>query len=227
MELEHAEQLAWQLMREFGLTVNGWMFYWDDAVRRFGSCSQSRRRITLSRTLTLMNTQAEVEDTIRHEIAHALAPPKAGHGRLWKLQCIITGANPKRCYDSADVSQPQGDWSATCPCCKRTYYKFRQPRKTKPVSCARCCREHNHGRFTMAYQLVYRHKNELPFNPNTVAASLGIASITVNNAPANFTVTADARSAAKAALKAEMKRADEMEEMKRKIAALEAKLGSK
>jgi hypothetical protein len=52
----------------------------DSAVRRFGTCRYSRKLITLSRQLIELNDQARVLDTILHEIAHALAGPKTGHG---------------------------------------------------------------------------------------------------------------------------------------------------
>jgi hypothetical protein len=77
MKLHDAEQLAIRLMKEFGL-ASTWRFEFDNAKRRFGCCHRSQNLISLSRILVEKNTQSEVEDTIRHEIAHALCPPREG-----------------------------------------------------------------------------------------------------------------------------------------------------
>src|SRR3954462_9172169 len=58
MNLYLARNLAKSLMQVHGLA--GWMFQFDHARRRFGTCSPSRKRITLSRPLTLLNNEAEV-----------------------------------------------------------------------------------------------------------------------------------------------------------------------
>ena len=72
MNLFEASILARSLMSEHGLA--DWGFAFDHARRRFGACNYTRRRITLSRPLTLLNGIDEVRDTILHEIAHALCP---------------------------------------------------------------------------------------------------------------------------------------------------------
>jgi predicted SprT family Zn-dependent metalloprotease len=223
MELQAAEQLAWNLMQEFRLSQNGWMFWWDNAKRRFGSCCTATRRITLSRELTERNDQPQVEDTIRHEIAHALAGSKHGHDDEWKRQCAVTGANPQRCYDSEQVDSPKGDWQATCGVCGRLFTKFRRP--LRELYCAdRKCRQmavpYISGasrRCHPARKLVWRHKNAVDVYPPQV---LSIA----DQKGLNLGVS---RQAAINAMKAQLRREQEMEEMKAKIAELESKLGRK
>ena len=95
MNLYAARDLALALMRQHGL--HDWTFRFDHARRRFGSCRPRRRLITLSRPLAFLNEEAQVRDTILHEIAHALTPWD-GHGRNWKRKCIEIGAEPRRCY---------------------------------------------------------------------------------------------------------------------------------
>ena len=117
MNLYVARDLARTLMARHGLT--GWAFRFDHARRRFGSCSTVRKRITLSRPLTLLNEEAEVRDTILHEIAHALAPGD-GHGRAWKAACVRVGAKPVRCYTEATVVSPPrraAPYQVGCPRC--------------------------------------------------------------------------------------------------------------
>lgn len=78
-----------------------WEFGWDRAVKRLGCCCVARRRITLSRYFVqahLHGEQAQILDTILHEIAHALAWEQArhaGHGPLWKAWCVALGATPR------------------------------------------------------------------------------------------------------------------------------------
>src|SRR5918993_2384857 len=93
MNLYEAAHLARSLMKEHGL--DGWAFGFDHARRRFGACNYTRRRITLSRPLVLLNGIDEVRDTILHEIAHALCPSDK-HGPRWRATCRRLRARPKR-----------------------------------------------------------------------------------------------------------------------------------
>ena len=170
MILTDAEKLAKELMAQFGLTPV-WRFEFDDSVRRFGCCKLSYRLITLSRELTLRNDRPQVEDTIRHEIAHALCgrlPNREWHGADWKRMCGRTGAKPVRCYDSDEVAAPKGDWQATCAGCGRLHHKFRRPQFRGDRYCAhKECRmknppEYGQGRFNPLCKLVFRHVNALP-----------------------------------------------------------------
>jgi hypothetical protein len=95
MNIAEAEKLARELMQQHGL--EGWQFKWDRAKKRLGSCNYTRRRITLSAHQTKNREVVEVKDTILHEIAHALLPPRSGHGKLWKAKCVEIGAKPQRC----------------------------------------------------------------------------------------------------------------------------------
>ena len=177
MLLADAEKLAKELMAQFGLS--DWIFQFDNGKRRFGSClhnsgwramrllGTAKGRITLSRELTLLNDRAEVEDTIRHEIAHALAGHKAGHGPEWKAVCLHTGAKPVRCYDHQDVNAPKGDWRATCRVCGRLYTKFRRPKRDLWCGDKKCKMKflpymEGAGRFHPERKLIFRHKNALP-----------------------------------------------------------------
>ena len=124
MNTIEAASLARDLMDEFGLST--WMFQWDNSKTRFGCCKYNRNVISLSEPLTLLNGEGQVSDTIRHEIAHALAGPSAGHGRAWQRQCLITGARPQRCY-SGNVVQPPARWKLECPKCGITGTRHRKP----------------------------------------------------------------------------------------------------
>lgn len=176
MQLADAQALALRLMREFKLISDdqhmyennwrNWRFEFDDAVRRFGCCHRSRRLITLSRTITILNEQPEVEDTIRHEIAHALCLPREGHGPAWKTMCAHTGAKPQRCYSHDNVEAPKGEWRATCPVCKHVFHYHRKPKSDRWCVRPECKRMsvpyiHGHAGHHPARKLVFRHINEI------------------------------------------------------------------
>ena len=88
------EILARSLMAEHGLT--DWTFKWDRSVNRLGNCNHTDRTISLGVPYVEANGYMDVKDTILHEIAHALAGFKAGHGWVWKAVCKEIGAEPSR-----------------------------------------------------------------------------------------------------------------------------------
>ena len=190
MLLADAEKLALKLMREFGLIkdvqIGGWQnftFEFDEAKKRFGACHRTRTRrykgdgqfedghlpggrITLSRTLTLLNDQEKVEDVIRHEIAHALCPPKEGHGAEWKKMCKKTGAKPERCYDNEVVEGVDAPYTAECAVCGEEYRRFKLPKGDRWCSNSECKHKllpyvpgQETGSFHPMRKLIWRHKD--------------------------------------------------------------------
>lgn len=134
-----ARETALELMARFGL--EGWQFAFDRARRRAGCChypTGSRPgRITLSVHFVERNPAEEVDETIRHEIAHALAGREAGHGPAWRAACARVGARPVRCYGD-DVAMPAGRWRARCPACGKEHHRHRRPRSLTGYHCRPC-----------------------------------------------------------------------------------------
>ena len=85
--------MARALMDEHGL--GDWTFAFLEAERRLGDCHYQERVIRVGRTHALDAGEAEIRDTILHEIAHALAGPEAKHGPLWKATARRIGATPR------------------------------------------------------------------------------------------------------------------------------------
>jgi predicted SprT family Zn-dependent metalloprotease len=77
----------------------------------------------------------EAKETLRHEIAHALAGEKAKHGAVWRRWARIVGARPKACA-TATISnmspsrQTPPKWRITCPDCKQWYLRRRRTYRT-------------------------------------------------------------------------------------------------
>lgn len=152
MNTTNARLLARELMDNNGLT--NWTFKYDNAKVRFGYCSHREMTISLSRPLTELNDLDEVNRTILHEIAHALAGRGHGHDRVWRQKCRDLGINPERCYSDTKVTTPQGKYVARCNNCN---YEFNAHRKRKRGSaCAACCNKYNNGRFDPQYLLEYK-----------------------------------------------------------------------
>ena len=72
-----------------------WTFAFLEAERRLGDCNFQDRVIRIGRAHALDASEAEVKDTVLHEIAHALAGPEARHGPAWKAIARRIGATPR------------------------------------------------------------------------------------------------------------------------------------
>lgn len=108
-----AATLARDLMRQHGLEA--WSFAFDRAKKRLGCCHHDTREITLSH-YHLNRTDAEVRDTILHEIAHALlSGTRAAHGPAWRAIARRIGARPERCGRVAQ--QVAGRFQLRCTGC--------------------------------------------------------------------------------------------------------------
>lgn len=125
----NAQRLARELIQAHGLV--GWTFSWDRAVKRLGACHYHTRQITLSYDLTVKAPDEEIKNVILHEIAHALAGHKAGHGPEWVRVAQSIGCSGTRCYDVASVGKIDGKWKATCQSCGREYRMHRLKTRTK------------------------------------------------------------------------------------------------
>ena len=104
--------------------------------RPISDTAQRPGRIELSRYYVELNDEAAIEDTLRHEIAHALAGAHTGHGPKWVAMCRITGANPKRC--STEAATPPGRWQGTCGNCGLHYHRHRRPKRMDGWHCRVC-----------------------------------------------------------------------------------------
>ena len=141
-------RLALRLMDGLGrellgapLQTRGWTFGFDRARRRLGACHPARKRITLSRHLAQTLPLADVEDTVRHEIAHAIDVERRGrtaHDRMWRAIARACGASPERCFAGDLPADPDAAYQATCPSCEARHALHRQP--VHPKRCAPCAR---------------------------------------------------------------------------------------
>ena len=149
MNLFDAEILAKQLIAEYNPGLN---FEWSRSKTAIGDYMWSRRRLRLSRVLIPLMKRDDVIVTIKHELAHSLAPVNSGHGWEWKRIMINTFNLPAHRCSRADInlSQVPNSWRSRCPnghVGTKTY--MRKP--TALRSCGKC----NPGRFDSRYIVTY------------------------------------------------------------------------
>jgi predicted SprT family Zn-dependent metalloprotease len=142
MNLDQAKILANQLMHKFGLLVRDWTFKVDYQTknRRLGQCRYGSKEIGLSAWYIETAEDSVVEDTIRHEIAHALANIEfgcMGHGPEWKAMCKRTGACPSRMKLSQSIPARER-YKATCNKCGKVFKRHVGPRPGTSYYCKQC-----------------------------------------------------------------------------------------
>lgn len=106
MDTTDAREVALTLMSAHGLVEGGWTFTFDRATSRLGLCTHATRTIQLGRAYVESACVAEVEQTMLHEIAHALVGAGRidrlgryrahGHGPVWKRQAALIGYTGRR-----------------------------------------------------------------------------------------------------------------------------------
>ena len=133
MDLEELQAVARRELDKHGL--HGWTFGLAKTRRRLGACKYREKRIEVAQYYARHSTEASVLDTLRHEIAHALAGSAAKHGPKWKAVAVRLGATPRSCVTSGRAVMEPGDWRATCPSCEKTVHFYRRPRSLTGYRC--------------------------------------------------------------------------------------------
>ncbi|MFS0866345.1 SprT-like domain-containing protein [Microbacterium sp. 179-B 1A2 NHS] len=113
---------------------DSWSFAFDNAKRRAGACDYTRKRITLSRYLSARYDDATNRQTILHEIAHALAGPRTGHGPEWLRVARALGYTGGVTH-RGETATELAPWVGTCPA---GHVAYRHRRATRATSCAIC-----------------------------------------------------------------------------------------
>ncbi|OII11343.1 hypothetical protein BIU97_05395 [Curtobacterium sp. MCBA15_009] len=142
------------------LGTGTWTFGFDHAKTRAGQCDFARRRITVSRHLAARFSDDDVEQVLLHEVAHALAGPRAGHGAGWKRTASALGYTGSRLHDGPIASE-LAPWIGVCPA-GHEHFRYRTP--TRQLACARCSR-----RFDSRNVIAWRRRTAADA-PTTVSA---------------------------------------------------------
>ena len=107
----------------------------------------------------LVHYPAEVDRTLRHELAHLLAQSRAGrrrvlpHGAEWRQACRDLGiGDEKRCHNLPLATKNyRRRFLYRCPKCWRDFPRVRRIRRAS--ACLSCCRAHSRGKFDPRFRL--------------------------------------------------------------------------
>ncbi len=116
-----------------------WSFGFDNAKTRAGLCNYTAKRITVSKYLAARYEDDEIHQVLLHEVAHALAGTRAGHGATWKRLAKEIGYEGTRLHDGA-IANELAPWVGLCPA---GHEHFRYKRPARPLACGRCSRSFN------------------------------------------------------------------------------------
>lgn len=133
-----------------------WRFEFNTRRRAAGLCNWSCKTIYLSKYLLEQNLHksAEFENTLRHELAHALdfeMRGKSDHSRVWKAVAREVLCTAERCYKSSEIGDSKSKYTLICDTCG--YTKASHKVKKRKSACGNCCREHNGGRYSEKFIL--------------------------------------------------------------------------
>ncbi len=129
-----------------------WTFAFDHARTRAGACHYGEKRITVSRLLAGRFEDDEIHQVLLHEVAHALAGSRAGHGPRWKKVAAELGYEGSRLHSGA-VAEELAPWVGACPA-GHAHVRYRKP--TRPLACGLCSK-----RFDKAHLIAWT-KREVP-----------------------------------------------------------------
>ena len=129
--------LALRLMQQHGLLDLDWRFGFDNARRRLGYCSHTRKKISISQNYVPLLDLNEITDLVLHEIAHGLTGRKHGHDNVWKQKAVEIGCNGDRLYQGE--ARVKRKYKGTCPKCGKVIYRHLR----KMISCGRCDKNFN------------------------------------------------------------------------------------
>jgi len=132
---------------------------WNSRLKTSAGRADYRHKL-ISLNPRLFEHPAEIDRTLRHELAHILAQFRAGrrrilpHGTEWRKACRDLGiADEKRCHN---LPFPAKRYAARfmyrCPNCRQEFPRVHRARRA--VACLACCRAHNGGEFDARFRLV-------------------------------------------------------------------------
>src|SRR6266404_106963 len=131
---------------------------WNSRLETAAGRADHRQKL-ISLNPRLVKHPAEIDRTLRHELAHILAQFRGGrrrispHGSEWRQACCDLGiADEKRCHSLPfKVSESARRHLYKCPQCQRDFPRVR--RIMRAVACLACCRAHNGGEFDARFRL--------------------------------------------------------------------------
>ena len=131
---------------------------WNSRLKTAAGRADYRQKL-ISLNPRLSEHPAEIDRTLRHELAHLLAQFRAGrrrilpHGEEWREACRDLGIKgERRCHNLPfPVRRYVARFVYRCPNCRQEFSRVRRVRRA--VACLACCRAHNGGEFDARFRL--------------------------------------------------------------------------
>lgn len=132
---------------------------WSGRLRTAAGRAEFRGSRILLNCRLRAHDEAEIDRTLRHELAHLLAQFRAGrrrvapHGKEWRRACADLGiADEKRCHDLPfPARRLERRYLYVCSHCRREFLRARPLRGAS--ACFACCRDFNRGCYDRRFKL--------------------------------------------------------------------------
>jgi SprT protein len=126
---------------------------WNARLFSAAGRADSRRSLISLNPRLRDHDSAEIDRTLRHELAHLLAQFRAGrrrippHGAQWRSACRALGIEDEaRCHSLPfPVQQRARRFLYRCSRCGKEFPRVRRIKRA--VACLECCRKFNRGKF--------------------------------------------------------------------------------
>jgi SprT protein len=155
------ETEARQLLRSLGAKriATKLRVEWNSRLKTAAGRADYREKL-ISLNPRLVEHPAEIDRTLRHELAHILAQFReksrrriSPHGPEWQQACRDLGiAGEKRCHTLPFPAKHYAPrFIYRCPNCRQDFHRVRRIKRT--VACLACCRAHSGGEFDPRFRL--------------------------------------------------------------------------
>ena len=132
---------------------------WSPRLRTAAGRAETRSACILLNRRLCAHGADEIDQTLRHELAHLLAQFRAGrrriapHGTEWRRACAdLDIPGEARCHNLPfPIRRRARPYLYVCPHCRRDFPRTRPLRRTS--ACLACCRALNHGRYDRRFRL--------------------------------------------------------------------------
>jgi SprT protein len=152
------EDFANQLLKSVGCRQLQVRVFWNPGLLTTAGLAVWRDRMVVLNPKLLEVSSAEVQRTLRHELAHLLAKHRAGrsridaHGEEWHQACADLGIpNEARCHELPFKRRRiTRKFFYACPHCSTIMSRVRALRRK--AACIKCCRKHNGGAYAERFR---------------------------------------------------------------------------
>jgi len=142
-----------------GALLPGLRVEWNSRMRTAAGRANYQRKIVSLNPRLCEHGEAEIDRTLRHELAHLVAHLRAGrrrispHGPEWRQACCDLGiGDERRCHTLPFPTRSRARRLLyRCPKCNADFPRVRRIRRA--LACLACCRRYNRGAYDKQFQL--------------------------------------------------------------------------